>query len=139
MLTVDQIVTKWQNRASGAGQSWLDGINSVTEAPSQAALRNADKWRAKMMMDETFNKYKRGLASLTLEGWKKITAAKGAGRYTSGIAASVDKYRSVFSQVMSHIQTGLEKIRSMPSTTLEDSINRSATWIRHMASFVRNA
>lgn len=139
MLTVDQIVTKWQNRASGSGQAWLDGINGVTEAPTQAALRNADKWRAKMLLDDTFNKYKRGLSSITLEAWKKITADKGAGRYTSGIAASVNKYRTVFTQVMNHINSGLDKIRSMPSTTLEDNINRSATWIRHMATFQRSA
>jgi hypothetical protein len=139
MPTVEQVVAKWQSRASGAGQAWLDGINGVTEAPTAVALRNADKWRQKMMMEETFRKYKEGLSSVTLEAWKKITADKGAGRFTSGIAASVNKYRQVFTQVMNHINSGLGTIRAMPSVTLEDNIARSAAWIRHMATFKRTA
>lgn len=133
--TVDQVVNKWAQRAGGAGQAWLDGVNSVTQAPGQLAAAQGDRWFAKMSSQETFLKWKANVAAITNEVWKSITTSKGAGRYTSGISASLEKARKVFGQILNYEQAGLAAIRAMPKVTLEDSKQRAVAWIDYMAKF----
>jgi hypothetical protein len=135
MKTVEQVVTKWAQRAGNAGQAWLDGVNSVTTAPGQLAAAQGDRWFAKMSSQETFAKWKQNVAAVTNEVWKAITTSKGAGRYTSGITASMDKARKVFSQILNYENAGLATIRAMPHVTLEDSKQRAVAWIDYMSKF----
>jgi len=60
---------------------------------------------------------------------------KGIPRIPGGIDAAADKVRDFASQLLPYIDSGLGKIRSMPDMTIEDAVNRAATWIRYMSAF----
>lgn len=137
--TIDVVVNKWKSRASGAGADWLAGIKRTDVSPPQAAVAAKDKWVAKMTSSEVHDRWANNLSLVTRQQWQAAAEAKGHARYTSGINASVDKYRQRMGAVLSHIQSGLDAIAGMPDVTLEDAVARSAAFIRHMAEFRRTS
>jgi ABC-type branched-subunit amino acid transport system substrate-binding protein len=133
--SAETVTQKWLQKAGASGQTWLDGINSVTTAPGQLAIAQGQKWRDKMASQDVYDKWRRKTGSITNEQWKSITTAKGTTRYTSGIQASADKYRQAIGKVLTYEEQGLSTIRAMPNVTLEDAIARSNAWVRWMAKY----
>ncbi len=80
-------------------------------------------------------KWARGLKAVTVDQWKARTRDIGVGRIPQGIDAAHDKQVSFYSKLVPHINSGKKSLEGMPSLTLEDSISRMDTFIRHMAKF----
>lgn len=135
--TAQEVAEKWRSRAGGAGADWVSGVQRVTQSPAQAAVAAREKWVQKMTDTATHDKWASNLGSVTLQEWQAACQATGPSRYTSGIAASVQKYQSRMGGVLNHIQAGLDQLSGMPNVTIEDAIARSGQFIRHMASYRR--
>jgi hypothetical protein len=137
-VTAAQLADKWGRRLSGATQDIQNGVNRVTSNPAEAALAAKDKMVARFQAAIAAGKLERGLARVTLAGWKDKMLTLGVGRIPAGVQAAQGKVQDFATQLIAHENAGLQKISGMPSTTLEDNINRMSTFIRHMAGFVRS-
>jgi hypothetical protein len=72
---------------------------------------------------------------VTLDEWKTAALSKGVDRIASGIDAAHDKVVAFAAKLLPAVDAAVAKIARMPSTTLEDNINRATSYMREMAKF----
>lgn len=137
-LTAKQVAEKYGRRASGAVQDWELGINSVTEAPTMKAAAQEDKMRQNILAALDSGKWKKGLERVSLSEWRDKTISKGKSRYPQGVAAGIPKMEKFMGDWLPHMDALQNKLATMGNLTLEDSINRAVTAIRHAAEFKRS-
>ena len=136
-LTPSEFREKHARRLKGAVEDIRAGVERVTEAPGLKAAAKADKWHAAMSSQDTKDKWRRRVASTTLEDWKEKMINKGVGRIAAGIDGASAKVEEFAEKLIAHQNAGLTTIEKMPDLTLEDSISRATAWIRHMSNFKR--
>ena len=118
-------------------QDIVRGINRVTVAPTQLAIKKIDKMRENFVKAIDSGKTQRGLARVTLQEWQSKTIEKGVPRIAAGIDGAKDKVIAFADQLLPHIDKGKAAISNMGDTSLEDNIQRMVTFTRHMAQFKR--
>ena len=78
-------------------------------------------------------KWSRAVAGVSLEDWKNATIEKGIGRISAGVDNAMNKQVQMAEQLLAAVDSVVSSIDSMPDTTLEDRIARSAAFQRGMA------
>lgn len=136
-LTPAEYQEKHSRRLKGSIEDMRRGITNVTSSPTAAAAKKADKMKANIVASIDSGKWAAGLNRVTLEEWKSKMIDKGLNRVAAGIDAASDKVTSFATAFLPHLDRGQELIKKMPDLTLEDSINRMTTFIRHTAKFKR--
>lgn len=134
-VTADQAQQKWLTRLQGAGPDITQGVNNVTVAPGQLAAAQQQKWLANVTA--AADKWKRNVGNVSLEQWRQYMLNVGVPRVAQGAQAKQAKYGAFAQQFFPHLEAGIAKVKAMPSTTLEDNIQRAVTMMRHNASFKR--
>lgn len=134
-VSPEQATSKWVQNISAAGAAITQGVNGVTQAPGQAAAAQADKWLLKVQASK--DKWKSRVGSVSLQSWQQSMINVGIPRVASGAQAKQAKFTAFATQFFPHLESGLAKIKAMPSTTLEDNIARATAMIRHNAAFKR--
>lgn len=138
-LTPQEFADKWKRRISASTQDVRAGVERVTESPTEKALAKKDKMVARLMESLQNGKWEAGLRRVSLEDWRRAMLEKGLGRIAQGAEAATDKVAQFASELLPHIDAGKRQIASMPDVTLEDSINRVGTFLRHMHEFRRGS
>lgn len=133
-LTPQQIGEKYASRTSAATSDWLNGIQSTTEAPGQKAAAAADKWAARTA--ESKAKFAARAGATSLQAWQQAAAAKQS-RYSQGTQAGASKMVAFQSEFQPFQQAVTAKVRSMPSTTLEQRLERARVQAIETAKFQR--
>lgn len=110
------------------------GVTSVTVSPMEKAASAKAKMLANLTQAVNDGKWERGLKSVSLDQWKALFLEKGLPRIAGGATAAEPKMVEYFTKAFPLMNTLLTKIEAMPNTTLDQSIARSAAWIRGMAS-----
>lgn len=136
-LTPQEAADKYGQRMKAAVADIRRGVERVTEAPGAKAAAKADKWHARLTAEETKQKYIRRVGAVSLSDWKAQTLNKGVGRIAAGVDAANAKMASFFGELFPYQESLKGQIDTMPDTTIEDSVNRAAFWIRGMAKFER--
>ena len=136
-LTPAEYQEKHARRLKGAIDDMRKGVEGVSSAPTAKAAAKADKMRANILHSIDSGKWAAGLTRVSLEEWKSKMIDKGLNRVASGIDGAADKVTSFASEFLPHLDKGQDLIKKMPDLTLEDSINRMTTFIRHVAKFKR--
>jgi len=136
-VTPEAAQTKWLNRLSGASQDVINGVNGVSVAPGQLAAAQQQKWLANVQA--AADKWKRNTGAVSLEQWRQYMLNVGVPRIAQGAQAKQAKYGNFAAQFFPHLEAGIAKVKSMPSTTLEDNINRAVAMMRHNAQFKRSS
>lgn len=136
-VTADQAQAKWVNRLSGATQDITQGVNNVSVAPGQLAAAQSQKWLQNVTA--AADKWKRNVGNVSLEQWRNYMLNVGVPRIAQGAQAKQAKYGAFAQQFFPHLEAGISKVKQMPSTTLEDNINRAVAMMRHNASFKKTA
>jgi hypothetical protein len=113
------------------------GAQAVTTAPGLAAAAAKDKWLARVTASQA--KFANNVAAVSLASWQNSYINIGVPRVAQGAQAKQQKVTSFMDQFLPHLQTGLQTIDKMPSTTLEDGIARATAMIRWNAKFQRKA
>lgn len=138
-LTPAEAREKHARRLKGALADMERGIRAVTEAPGAKAAKHSDKWLARLTAPETKAKWERRIGGVPLAEWQEKFISKGLPRVPAGVDAAADKIEKFYDELFA-FQDGLKaKVEAMPDLTLEDSVNRSAAWIRGMAKFERKS
>ncbi len=129
-----EVVDKWKRNLRGATADIEAGVNRVTESPTKLAADNIDKMRTKLMEAFDNGRVEAGLRKVTLEEWKDAFIKVGIGRISAGVEKADSKMVEFMDFLIPHVEAGKGKIKGMPSTSLEDNINRMVEFTRHMAS-----
>jgi ElaB/YqjD/DUF883 family membrane-anchored ribosome-binding protein len=136
-LTPAEYQEKHARRLKGAIDDMRRGVENVMQSPTAKAAAKADKMRANIVASIDSGKWAAGLNRVTVEEWKSKMIEKGLNRVASGIDGAADKVTAFASELLPHIDKGVDQVKKMPDLTLEDSINRMTTFIRHMSKFKR--
>jgi hypothetical protein len=133
-----QVTEKLIRNLSNATQSIRDGINAVTESPTEQAAAQGDLMLQKIQEAVNSGRWGERLRSVSLADWKNATLDKGVDRIASGAQASKAKILSFFEQWLPYEEQISQQVKQMPKGTIEDSVNRAAAVIRHNANFKRS-
>jgi hypothetical protein len=117
---ISTIVSKWQTRAGGAGQDYVNGINNPKRPQAQTAAAAAPQWAAGVSAAVTNGTFARNVLAAAQ---KYITNAtgKGAARYPSGIQAGVNDFQNGITPVINL----LSNLQLPPRATKGDPSNIS--------------
>jgi hypothetical protein len=133
--TPEEYADEWNKDLKAALDKIRRGVDKVDVAPSSEAIKKKDKMKANLMNAIESGIWERRLSKYTLDQWKEDMKEKAVARIPGGADAAKDKMRDVGSKLLPYIAEGIAKVERLPDLTLEDSINRAAEFIRHMAKF----
>lgn len=134
-LTPQQAAEKWSRNLQNSTPSIQAGVNAVQENPAQKAIAAKQKMITNWMQSVQDGKWERGLQAVTLADWKTRMLNVGIQRIQQGATNGMPKYQKYAAAVQPYMDNLQAQINAMPSTTLEDSINRMTAWVRGMADF----
>ena len=134
-VSPDEFAEKWARRTAGAVNDLRAGVQKVTEAPTAKAAEKADKMLQKVQAAVQEGRWQANLKKVSLEEWRKKMLDKGVPRVAQGVEAAREKSRAFAEQLLPHIDAAVAEVKRLPDLTLEDSINRVATFIRRMSEF----
>lgn len=136
-LTASEFADKHNRRTKAALDDMRAGIERVSEAPTLKAAAKQEKMKTHLLQALESGKWANGLKRVSLEDWKSKMTELGVSRVSGGLDANKAKVEQFASQLLPHIEAGQKAIEKLPDVTLEDSISRMTTFIRHMSKFVR--
>lgn len=135
VATPQQAAEKWARRLKAAGEDIRNGVQNVTVAPSQQAIKKKDKMKAKLVEALDKGVWEKQLGKYDLESWKRDMTEKAIGRIPAGVDSAQPKMNDFMSKLLPAVNNAVQKIQSMPDVTVEDSVNRVSTYIREMSKF----
>ena len=136
-LTPEEFQEKHARRLKASLEDIRRGINLVTENPAKKAIAQKDKMRANLTESIDSGKWEKGLAKVTVDSWKKDMLEKGVNRIAGGIDRAKEDVIDFATQILPYIDEAKSKIKTMPSTTFEDNIERMTAFSRKMHDFKR--
>ena len=136
-VTPQQAAEKWQRRLSGASQDYINGVQSVTEAPGRRAAAAANKAAQNYQAKIADGSWARRVGNVSLGEWQQQAATKGAQRLASGAAAATPKMEGFMSEFLPYVDSARAEIDRMPNNSLEDAKARMLAWTDRMARFSR--
>lgn len=86
------IVTKYVQRASAAGQAYVDGINNPKQDWAQTTAASANSWAAGVQSAITDGRFVSGVNNAGDTKWSTNSINIGAPRYPGGITAGQGNY-----------------------------------------------
>lgn len=134
-LNATEFADKLITRTRQAQPDYVKGIQRTTVNPAAEAAKNVGKWQTKVSSAEARDKFVRNLNKTSASDWQNAAITLGAPRLSQGVEQARSKIEAVAGPLLSHIDAGQSKVRNMPNVTLEDGIQRSAAFIRHMSEF----
>ncbi len=131
-VTPQEYAEKWANRLSGSTEEIRRGIEKVTEAPGVKAARAKEAFKAKLLKSIDDGTWEAMVSAVTLEEWKEAATIKGLARIGQGVDQAKVKQVAMAEKLLPAVDAAAAAANALPKVTLEDSINRSATFIREM-------
>ena len=134
-LTAEEFQEKHARRLKASIPDIEKGIQRVTVSPTEKAASKVEKMRAKLLESIDNGTWQRRLRAVSLEEWKEKAISKGVPHIAAGIDAAAGKVKDFASQLLPYIDKIKADVEKLPDLTLEDSINRMATFTRGMSKF----
>lgn len=134
-LTADEAAAKWGQRLKASTEDIRRGISRVQRAPGEAAVAKQDKLVAKFQESVASGRWANATRAVSLGEWQQAASEKGVGRIAAGVDSAQPKQAAMYGRLLAAVDSARARVDAMPSTTLEDNINRSATFQREMAKF----
>lgn len=132
-MSGSDIAAKWQKNLTASIPNIKAGVLAVTVSPMQKAAAKVDAYVEGVRRAAESGKWQDGLASVSLSDWQNRTAGAGTDRISRGASDAVSKVAAFQTQLKPVTDRIKATVAAMPSGSLEDSIQRSATAIRMMA------
>lgn len=135
--TPTDATAKWVTNLSGSTERIKAGVARVTQAPGQKAAAQSQKWLQRVTASQ--QKWQQRVGSVSLQDWQSAMVDVGVPRVAQGAQQKQNKYTAFANEFFPYLSQGVARIDAMPSTTLEDNINRAIAMIRHNAGFKRGS
>jgi len=136
-VTPQEGAEKLIQRAKAATSTIASQAAKVTESPTAAAARAIPKMRQKFNDAVDSGKTARGMNRVSKEQWLKAFVEKGVPRISSGLDQARDKITQFNAEFYPFLETVQAQIKGMPSTTIDDNINRMVANVRGISKFKR--
>jgi hypothetical protein len=137
-LTPQEAQVKYAKNLKNASADITAGVKRVTVAPGVQAAAKSDKMRQGILEALDSGKWKKRVASVSLQDWQSQMLNKGVQRISAGVDGAAQKSVDFFAQLFPFQDQLQGQIKSMPDLTLDDNINRMTTFIRGMSGFKRS-
>lgn len=134
-VTPQEFADKWSRRLGAAGEDIRRGIARTTEAPGIAAAAQQAVMLQNVTAAVSSGKWARRVGAVSLQDWQKSTTEKGIPRIATGAQAAQGKMARVASELLPAVDAAAAMANALPKGTIEDSVNRAATFMREMAKF----
>jgi hypothetical protein len=131
--TPDEIVDKWGRRLKAATEDIKRGVEKVSVAPSQEAIKKKDLLKKQLIEAIEKGRWEKQLAKVTLDDWKTKMVNVGVGRISSGVDAAKDKMTDFATYLVKAVNEARAEIRTPYTGDIENSVARAAEFIRAMA------
>lgn len=134
-VTAQEYAEKWKRRLSGAQEDIRRGVSKVTQSPGAQAAQAQDRMLSGVTDAVTSGRWARNVGAVSTEQWKQATLDKGLPRIASGAQAAESKMARVAATLLPAVDAAAAKARAMPKGTIEDSVNRAASFMRDMRNY----
>ena len=131
-ITASDISKKWNTRMKQSIPDIQRGINAITEHPGVKAAAAQDKMLANLTQSVQSGRWAKAVSAGSLSDWKTKTSQKVAERLSGGVDAAMGKRNAFDNWLVSTLNEVLPAVANMPNLTFEDSIARSAAYMRAM-------
>ncbi len=132
-----KIAAKQIRRAQEASQDYIDGVNSVTEAPGQKAVRKKDKLKANFIQSVDSGKWEEATKAVSRDEWVATTVAKGGARYAAGVEEARGKITAFQEELQTFLNSTKAEIDNMPDATPEQRKAKMVANFDRMKKFKR--
>lgn len=134
--TTPQAATeKWVRNLGQSQQAIEEGVNNVTKAPGQAAAENLDKYLAGVQ--ESAQKWRSRVASVSLESWKEAMVKVGAPRVAQGAQQKQGKMQAFQEEFFPVLERNMQQVHAMPGNNVEQRIQKALAMMRLNHGFKR--
>ena len=133
-VSATQATDKYRSGVQGGAQNYQTGVNAVQSAPSQAAIAQQAKMVTNWNAAINSGKWANNLGSVTLAEWKAATTGQGAINYTASADKGATKWGQWANTAFPIIQQIQDEVAAMPSTTMQDNIQRMIFNVTEMAN-----
>lgn len=133
-LNPAEAAAKWKNRTVGASADYVKGVRSTDKDPIQLAIQSKDKWFARVQEAQANDRFAKGLAKTNKAAWAKAAEEKGAQRITSGVTGAEARMSQFMGAFLPAQRAITDEVRSMPSTTLDQRLQRMVEQARKTAA-----
>jgi len=131
-VTPQEYAEKWGRRLKGSTEDIRRGVRRVDEAPGQAAARAVDLMKQKLLEAIEDGTWAARVAGVSLDEWRQAIETKGLQRLASGVDAAQPRQADMARELLAAVDEAAGIARRLPKGTIEDSINRMATFAREM-------
>lgn len=132
-----KIAAKQVRRAQESVNEYIEGVQSVTEAPGAKAVRKKDKLKNNFNAAVDSGKWAEATGAVTREEWVDTTVKKGGSRYASGVADSEQKIVAFQEELQQFLTSTKGEIDNMPDATPEQRDQKMLANVRRMRKFKR--
>lgn len=133
-LTAQQARDKYRSGVQGGASAYQAGINSVKTAPSQKAIAQKAKMVTNWMNAVNSGKWEEKMGEVTLTQWQQASVNKGAQNYTASAEGASSKWGAWATDAFPVIAQIQAEVDAMPSTSLQDNIQRMIYNVTEMAN-----
>lgn len=123
---------KWEQNTVAGVPFYQQGIQRVTESPTEKAASQVQKMRTNINAALDSGKWERSLRAVSLPDWRKAAMETGAQRIASGVAKSSGKQLEMMKRLLPTVQEALNQVDAMPSTTFQDRMGRMVAYATYM-------
>ncbi len=131
-LTAAEYAAKWRQRTNAAAPDYRRGIERVSEAPGEAAARQADAMLAGVQRAVSDGVWQRQVAKVSLQDWKNAAINKGAQRIAAGVDQAEGKMAQMGQQLLQAVDASVAVVNQIPKGGLENGIQRMTAFAREM-------
>lgn len=132
-VTPEEYAAKHAQRLKASTEDIRRGIARVQVAPGQRAVAQQDKLVSRFQESVASGRWAAATRAVSLSDWQTAAAEKGIGRIAAGIDAALPRQAQMAQRLLAATDAAASKVAALPSTTLEDNINRMSTFAREMA------
>ncbi len=132
--TADQIIEKYQRGVAGAGNDYALGIQNPSRPWASATQAGAARYEAGVQQAIQEKRFQKGVSQAGDAKWQEGALNKGVQRYSAAAGDAAQAYAQVAGQVMSAAAAAQSAVASMPDSTLDQRIARSAAAQRAVSS-----
>jgi hypothetical protein len=136
-VNAQQYAELWSQRLTAAQPRIRQGIEQTSESPAAKAVQAEAKFRQNLNQAIDDGRWRDSLGKVTLQDWKSATIDKGLPRLAGGVQQVVNSgaQAKMAQRLLQAVDASVSSISDMPSTTLDDNINRMTSFVRAMSQY----
>lgn len=132
-MSPGQITERWKQQMKGSVQKITDAINQVTESPMEKAAAQQNKMLTNLTAAINNGTWAARLRKVDVATWRTKTTQGVQTKLAAGVDNATNKRQTFDTWLVNRLNTLLPQIASMPSATIQDSVNRATAMIMGMA------